>query len=62
MCNAIAVRVGAVLPRERIHAVGVPDTLVRIDPAWRGYLYFVARDEVIIVNRRTMRVVAILTV
>jgi hypothetical protein len=55
-------RVGAAVPRERIHAVRVPETLVRIHPAWRGYLYFVVRDEVVIVNPRDMRVVAVLTV
>jgi hypothetical protein len=33
---------------------------VQIDPAWRGFLYFVYEDEVVIVNPRDMRIVAVL--
>jgi uncharacterized protein Smg (DUF494 family) len=33
---------------------------VQIDPAWRGFLYFVHEDEVVIVNPRDMRIVAVL--
>ncbi len=54
------VRVGTVIPRGRIHAVPVPETLVRIEPRWRGYLYFVYSDEVVVVNPRDMRIVAVL--
>lgn len=56
------VSVGTVVPRERVHVVPVPETLVRIDPQWRGYLYFVVEDQVIIVNPRDMRIVAVLDV
>lgn len=56
------VAVGTVVPRDRIHAVPVPDTLVRIDPQWHGYLYFIVEDQVIIVNPRDMRIVAVLDV
>jgi len=56
------VRVGTVIPRERIHIVPVPETLVRIEPRWRGLLYFVYADEVVIVNPRDMRIVAVLPV
>ena len=48
------------MPRREIHVIPVPRTLVEIDPVWRGYFYFVARDEVIIVNPRDMRIVAVL--
>jgi hypothetical protein len=53
------VTVGTVIPRGRIHVMPVPQTLVGIDPAWRGFRYFVYEDEVIIVNPRTMRIVAV---
>jgi Protein of unknown function (DUF1236) len=53
------VRVGTVIPRGRIHIVPVPETLVRIEPRWRGFLYFVYEDEVVIVNPRTYLIVAV---
>ena len=53
------VRVGTVIPRGNIHVVPVPETLVRIEPRWRGFLYFVYEDEVVIVNPRTMHIVAV---
>lgn len=56
------VRVGTVVPRQDIHVVPVPETLVRIEPEWRGFLYFVHEDEVVVVNPRDMRIVAVLTV
>ncbi len=56
------VTVGTVVPRGSIHAVRVPETLVRIDPRWHGYLYFVVEDQVVIVNPRDMRIVAVLDV
>lgn len=56
------VRVGSMVPRRHVHIVPVPETLVQIDPEWRGYLYFVYEDEVVIVNPRDMRIVAVLDV
>jgi hypothetical protein len=53
------VTVGTVIPRDRIHVAPVPETLVRIEPEWRGFLYFVYEDEVVIVNPRDMRIVAV---
>lgn len=55
------VTVGTVIPRDSIHVVPVPATLVRIEPAWRGFLYFVYQDEVVIVSPRDMRIVAVVT-
>jgi len=55
----IDVAVGTVIPRGRIHVVPVPETLVRIEPAWRGFLYFVYEDEIVVVNPRDMRIVAV---
>jgi hypothetical protein len=56
------VRVGTAIPRAHFHVVPVPETLVRIEPRWRGFLYFVYEDEVVIVNPRDMRIVAVLPV
>jgi Protein of unknown function (DUF1236) len=56
------VTVGTVVPRDRIHVVPVPDTLVQIEPNWRGFLYFVYTDEIVVVNPHDMRIVAVLMV
>jgi hypothetical protein len=53
------VRVGTAIPRGRIHVVPVPETLVRIEPRWRGFLYFVYEDEIVIVNPHTYHIVAV---
>jgi len=53
------VAVGTVIPRGSVHIVPVPPTLVRIEPAWRGFLYFVYEDEVVVVNPHSMRIVAV---
>jgi hypothetical protein len=54
--------VGTVVPRGHLHLVRVPQTLVRIDPGWRGFLYFVYNDEVVIVDPHDMRIVEVLPV
>ena len=54
--------VGTVVPRERVHVVRVPETLVRIDRQWRGYDYFIVGDQVVIVDPHDMRIVAVLDV
>lgn len=53
------VRVGTLVPRSRIHAIPVPETLIQIDAGWRGFLYFVVGDDVVIVNPHDMRIVAV---
>ena len=53
------VTVGTVIPRGRIHVVPVPETLVRIEPQWRGFLYFIYEDEVVIVSPNDMKIVAV---
>ncbi len=55
------VAVGTAIPHG-FHVVPVPTTLVRIEPRWRGFLYFVYNDEVVIVNPRDMRIVAVVMV
>jgi Protein of unknown function (DUF1236) len=56
------VTVGTMIPRGGIHVVPVPQTLVRIEPRWHGFLYFVYQDEIVIVNPRDMRIVAVVPV
>jgi hypothetical protein len=55
------VSVGTVVPRT-VKIVSVPATLVEIHPAWRGYSYFVVDEEVIIVEPRTMKIIAVIDV
>jgi len=55
------VHVGIVVPRS-VHIVEVPATLVTIEPRWRGYKYFVYRDEIVIIEPDTLRIVAVLVV
>ena len=54
--------VGTVIPRGRIHIVPVPRMLVDLEPAWRGFLYFIYEDELVIVDPRDLRIVAVLPV
>jgi hypothetical protein len=54
------VTVGTAIPRGRIHVIPVPEMLVQIEPEWRGFLYFVYEDEVVIVNPSDMRIVAVI--
>ena len=53
--------VGTMVPRS-VHVVAVPSILVDIHPAWRGYMYFVVGDQIIVVEPRTMQIVAVLDV
>jgi len=55
------ISVGTVVPRT-VHFVEVPDTIIRIQPAWRGYRYFVVDEEIIIVEPSTLKIVAVLNV
>jgi hypothetical protein len=57
-----SVNVGTAVPRGHIHLVRVPETLIRIEPRWRHYLYFVFNNEIVIVEPRTMRIVQVLPV
>jgi pentapeptide MXKDX repeat protein len=56
-----AINVGTVVP-STVRVVEVPDTIIRINPRWKGYRYFVYNDEIIIVEPRTLKIVAVLDV
>jgi hypothetical protein len=55
------VNVGTVVP-STVHVVEVPATIIKIHPQWKGYRYFVYNDEIIIVEPRTLKIVAVLNV
>ncbi|MDQ8732255.1 DUF1236 domain-containing protein [Bradyrhizobium sp. LHD-71] len=55
------VNVGTVVPRD-VRVVEVPPAIVKVRPAWRGYRYFVYNDEIVIVEPRTLKIVAVLEV
>jgi uncharacterized protein DUF1236 len=44
-----------------VHLAPVPDEVVRILPQYRGYRYVVVRDEIVIVEPRTKRVVEVIS-
>jgi hypothetical protein len=56
-----SIRVGTVVPRT-VRLVAVPAPLIAIHPAWRGYMYFVHDDRIIIVEPGTLRIVTVLVV
>jgi hypothetical protein len=39
--------------------VALPQTIVEIEPAWRGFEYFMIGDEIVIVDPRSLEIVAI---
>lgn len=55
------INVGTVVPRS-VHVVTVPETIVRIHPAWRGYSYFIVDDQIVILEPGTLRIVEIIVV
>jgi len=55
------IKVGTVVPRT-VRVVALPATLIEIQPSWRGYMYFVYNDEIIVVEPGTLRIVAVLEV
>ena len=55
-----SVSVGTLVPSS-VRVIAVPQTLIAIHPEWRGHLYFVVHDDIIILddNRRIVAVVAV---
>jgi Protein of unknown function (DUF1236) len=55
----IQVSVGAIVPKSAtLHPL--PESTVQIQPAWRGHMYLLVGDEILIVEPRSLRVVALL--
>jgi hypothetical protein len=51
--------VGAAVPRS-VRFIPVPSTILEIEPSWRGYDYFMVADQIVIVDPRSMEIVAII--
>jgi hypothetical protein len=51
--------VGARVPRDKVKLARVPSTIVEIQPAWRDFEYFLVGDQIVIVNPRTLEIVAV---
>lgn len=54
-----AISVGARVPKS-VHFHPLPAEIITVYPAWRGYEFFLVRDEIIVVNPRTLEIVAVL--
>jgi hypothetical protein len=53
-------RRGTTVPNS-VRVVAVPPALIEIHPQWRGHMYFVVGDQIIIVDRNH-RIIAIIDV
>ena len=53
------INIGVVVPRT-VRVAPLPVTIVEIQPSWRGYMYFIVDDEIIIVEPGTLRIVAVI--
>jgi hypothetical protein len=54
------ITVGTAVPAS-VRVVEVPTVLIEVHPEWRGYMYFVVGDEIIVVDRGN-RIIAVLAV
>jgi hypothetical protein len=55
-----AVSVGTRVPREHVSLRPLPVEVVNIYPQWHGYEFFVVRDQIVVVDPRSLEIVAIL--
>jgi hypothetical protein len=53
------VSVGTAVPRS-VRFIPVPKTIIAIQPSWRGYDYFMVGDQIVIVDPRSLEIVAII--
>ena len=56
----INISVGTVVPRS-VRLVSLPERIVTIRPAWRGFLYFVVENEIIVVEPGSLKIVAVIS-
>jgi hypothetical protein len=54
-----SISVGTRVPRT-VHFHPLPTEIITVYPAWRGYEFFLVREEIVVVNPRTMEIVAVL--
>ena len=55
-----AVSVGTRVPREHVSLRPLPVQVVNIYPQWHGYEFFVVGDQIVVVDPRSLEIVAIL--
>lgn len=53
--------VGTVVPRT-VRYAALPPVLIEYYPQWRGYEYFIVEEEIIIIDPRTLKIVAVINV
>jgi hypothetical protein len=53
------VSVGTRVPRT-VRFVALPQTIVELEPAWRGFEYFMVGNEIVIVDPRSLEIVAVI--
>jgi hypothetical protein len=54
-----SVAVGSAVPRD-VHVAPLPPDIIRVVPAYRGFDYVMVRDQLLIIDPDTMKIVAIL--
>lgn len=55
-----SIDIGTRVPREGVTFRPLPTEVVTIYPEWRGYEFFMVRDQIIVVDPRTLEIVAVL--
>ncbi len=55
-----SLNVGTVVPRT-VRVVALPGPVIEIYPAWRGYLYFLVGDQIVVVEPGSLRIVAVIS-
>ena len=55
-----SISVGTRVPRDGLSLRPLPAEVVTIYPEWRGYEFFLVRDQIIVVDPRTLEIVAVL--
>ena len=53
------ISIGTRVPRT-VRFAALPRTIVEIEPTWRGFEYFMVGDQIVIVDPRSMEIVAVL--
>jgi len=55
-----SIAIGTRVPREGVTFRPLPAEVVTIYPEWRGYEFFLVRDQIVVVDPRTLEIVAVL--
>lgn len=55
-----SISVGTRVPRSGVEFHTLPAEVVTIYPDWRGYEFFVVNEQIVVVNPRTLEIVAVL--